>query len=252
MFQAAWSLSLTLSLKTAGRPGRSLRTCLHLNGQSIRGAFQRNFFSQTDRGSTGTSALTSCKTSVPLSRPKVHFLFGSWTSLMCGLKDKTTTFTSSTCSSWMPQFTSLSKRMPGGLRFHGTLAHLLICQAIARLLARRQLHNAPSLHTARSIQQNVSAEYHILEVLNCELTTPWPAAWIADYERHLPLWEEQELKKPHHPHIVLVNSKTMQKPRDFVARTESRQSVIHQLCHLRQLVPHSARSRRPRKNGAAN
>ena len=47
-------------------------------------------------GSGGISALTSCKTSVPP-------LF-----------------------SWLPQSTLISKRTPGGLRFHGTLAHLLI------------------------------------------------------------------------------------------------------------------------------
>ena len=45
-------------------------------------ALHSNFLSQTDTGSTGKSALTSCNTSVPplLSRPTVHIsLFSSWT-----------------------------------------------------------------------------------------------------------------------------------------------------------------------------
>ena len=42
----------------------------------------------------------------------------------------------------------------------------------------RHTYNAPSLHTGWTIQQIVTAEYHIPEVLNHDLTTPTPAAWI--------------------------------------------------------------------------
>ena len=79
------------------------------------------------------------------------------------------------------------------------LADLLA--AIAGLLAWRQLHNAPSLHTAWTIQQITRAEFHILEVLNYELATPTPAAWIEIFERRLSLWEDHQLQLPHHPHI---------------------------------------------------
>ena len=50
------------------------------------------------------------------------------------------------------------------------LAYLL--KVIARLLARRQ----PSLHSAWTIQQIVTEEHRILEVLNLELATHTPAA----------------------------------------------------------------------------
>ena len=57
---------------------------------------------------------------------------------------------------------------------------------MARLLARRQPHNAPSLHTAWTIQQIVAEDYRILEVLNYELATQTPAAWIEVFQRRLP------------------------------------------------------------------
>ena len=73
---------------------------------------------------------------------------------------------------------------------------------IARLLARRQLHNAPSLHTGWTIQQLATDEYRILEVLNYELTTPTPTAWIEVLERRLSLGQELQLPaaiSPAHP-----------------------------------------------------
>ena len=145
----------------------------------------------------------SCETSLPplLSRSTVQTsLFNFWTSPMCGLKDETTTFTSSTFSPLLPQSMFSSKQIPGELRFHGTLAHFPdLLAAIARLLARHQPHNAPSLHTAWTIQQVRRAEFHILEVLNYELATPTPAAWIEIFERRLSLCDEQQLLLPQHP-----------------------------------------------------
>ena len=58
--------------------------------------------------------------------------------------------------------------------------------AIARLLARRQPHNAPSLHTAWTIQPTVTEEYRILGVLNYELAT---------HTRRLSLWCQQQLQQ---------------------------------------------------------
>ena len=55
--------------------------------------------------------------------------------------------------------------------------------ASARLLARRQLHDTPSLHTTGRILQIVTAEYRILEVLNHELATHTPAAWIEVFKQ---------------------------------------------------------------------
>ena len=70
--------------------------------------------------------------------------------------------------------------------------------ATAQLLARRQPHNAPTLHTAWTIQQVARAEFH-LEILNSELATPTPAAWIDIFGRRPSLWEEQQLLLLQHP-----------------------------------------------------
>ena len=157
-----------------------MKPCLHLHGQSISGAFQRNLLFQLDNGSTCKSALTSCKTSLPppLSRPTVH-TFLQLLDFAHSVKGKTTTFTSSTSSSWILR----------GLRFHGTTAHWPdLLATMPRLLARRQHHNAPSLHRGWTILQIVTQEYRILEVLNYELTTPTPAARIEVFESRLSLF----------------------------------------------------------------
>ena len=73
--------------------------------------------------------------------------------------------------------------------------------AIAGLLARRQPHNAPKLRTAWTIQQVTRAEFHILEVLNYELGTLTPAAWIDIFGRRLSLWEQQQLLLPQQPNL---------------------------------------------------
>ena len=84
-------------------------------------------------------------------------------------------------------------------RYPRPLAELLA--AIAELLARRQLHNAPTLHTAWTIQQLTRAIFRILEVLYCELATLTPAAWIDIFGRRLSLWEEPQLLPPQHPNF---------------------------------------------------
>ena len=60
---------------------------------------------------------------------------------------------------------------------------------IARLLARRQPHSAPT-YTGWTNQQIVTEEYRILEVLKYELATPTPAAWIEVFEQRVSLWRE--------------------------------------------------------------
>ena len=68
---------------------------------------------------------------------------------MRGLKGETTTVTSSTFSPWLPQSVVSLKTDPEWAhepRYSRPLPELLA--AIAGLLARRQPHNAPTLHTA--------------------------------------------------------------------------------------------------------
>ena len=66
----------------------------------------------------------------------------------------------------------------------------------------RQCLCSHHVYTVWTIRQIASAEYHILEVLNFELTTPTQAAWIEIFARRLSLWEEQR-QQPYHPHIPL-------------------------------------------------
>ena len=81
---------------------------------------------------------------------------------------------------------------------HGRpLADLLA--TIARLLARRQPHSAPALNTWWTIQQIVSEEYHILEVLKYELATPPPVARIEVFKHTLSLWRQQQLQQSRPP-----------------------------------------------------
>ena len=77
------------------------------------------------------------------------------------------------------------------------LADLLA--ASAGLLAWRQPHNAPSL------QQVVTEEYRILEVLGCELATHTPAAWIDVFKQRLSLWCQQQLQQSQRPLLSLVS-----------------------------------------------
>ena len=56
---------------------------------------------------------------------------------------------------------------------------------VAVLLARRQPHNAPLLHSAWTVQQIIAEECRILESVHHELGTPAPAAWIQVLEKRL-------------------------------------------------------------------
>ena len=135
--------------------------------------------------------VASCKTSLsPFSRLTVlTSLFSSWTSPMCGLKGETTTLTSSTFSSWLPLSTYSSKRIPCGHWILGTLAEFPICW-------RQSQDSSPGARatTHRRCTQRgqfsklLSAECHILKVLNYDLTTPTPAAQIEIFERRLSLF----------------------------------------------------------------
>ena len=58
--------------------------------------------------------------------------------------------------------------------------------AVAALFVRRQPHNAPFLHSARTVQRVVTEEC-ILEFVHFELGTPTPAAWIQVFEKRLSL-----------------------------------------------------------------
>ena len=55
----------------------------------------------------------------------------------------------------------------------------------APLLARRQPHNAPLLHSPWAIQKVVTEEYRILGSVNYELATHTPAAWIQVFKQRL-------------------------------------------------------------------
>ena len=46
------------------------------------------------------------------------------------------------------------------------------------------------------------AEFHILEILGCELATPTPAAWVEIFRRRLSLWQQQQLLRP--PDVLAV------------------------------------------------
>ena len=149
MFPGGLSLSLTLSPKTTGHPGRSLKTCWHLNGQSTSGASQRNFLVQTDRDSTGKSAPTSCKISLPLPHHSAHFLlqFLDLAHVWSGRQDNDIHMFD--ILSLAAAVYILSRRIPGGLSFHHTLAHLLKLVVIARLFARRHLEALNYTHRVR-------------------------------------------------------------------------------------------------------
>ena len=85
---------------------------------------------------------------------------------------------------WLPQSTSRLNWTQRRLQIHFNSQSSATRSTIGRLAdgnrqtPRHQLHNAPSLHTAWTIQQIVTEEYRILEVLNFELATHTPAAWI--------------------------------------------------------------------------
>ena len=55
---------------------------------------------------------------------------------------------------------------------------------IAALLAWRQPHNAPLLHSARAVHEVVAEDYRILESVNYELGTYTPGDWVKLFEVH--------------------------------------------------------------------
>ena len=130
------------------------------------------------------------------------FLFSSWTSLSERQDNDIHIFDVLPLAAAVYIFLKTDPRRAQDPRHTRTIADLLA--AIARLLARRQLHNAPSLQTAWTIQQILCAEYHILEVFEYELITPTQAALIEVFERRLSLWEGQQIQQPCHPHIPLL------------------------------------------------
>ena len=80
-----------------------------------------------------------------------------------------------------------SRKDPGWAyqqRYPRALPELLT--AIAEL-TRHQPHNAPMLHSARTVQQVTHAEFHTLEVLGFELATPTPTACVEIFGRRLSL-----------------------------------------------------------------
>ena len=173
-----------------------------------RAIYQRCFPAQlplSSRGSTGRSAFTSCKTSLPLlfSRFTVQIsLFSTWTLAHVWSERRDNDihiFDVLPLAAAVCIFIKMDPARAQVPRHTRPLADLPA--TIARLLARRQPHNAPSLHTGWTIQQILTVECHILEVLNYELTTPTPAAWIEVLERRHFLWQVQQLQQPYRPHI---------------------------------------------------
>ena len=63
-----------------------------------------------------------------------------------------------------------------GQRYLHTLPELLT--AVAALLTRHQPDDVPVLHTARTIQQITHVQFRILELLEFDLATLTPAAWV--------------------------------------------------------------------------
>ena len=55
----------------------------------------------------------------------------------------------------------------------------------------RQPHCAPVLHSAWAVQQVITEKCRILELVQLELCTPTPAAWIQVLEKRLSLWCQQ-------------------------------------------------------------
>ena len=93
-------------------------------------------------------------------------------------------------------------QLPDPLQPARSLTDLLT--AIAALLARRQPHNAPLLHSAWTVQEVITEECRILESVHYELGTPTPAPWIQILEKRLSLWCQQcQQRFPQSPRSLL-------------------------------------------------
>ena len=94
--------------------------------------------------------------------------------------------------------------------------------AIAELLASVSTHNAPTLHTAWTIQQVTRAEFQMLDVPGYDLATPTPAAWVEIFGRRLSLLEEEQLLLPQHPDLLAAPPAVLVGCARFVAETHVR------------------------------
>ena len=152
------------------------------------------------------SAFASCKTSLPplvcRSSPasRCRFLRSSWTSPTRGLNGETTTFTSSTFSSWLPQSDKARQRIPGGYSNLGALTYFPNCW---RQSQDSSPGASPTTHR-RCTQRGQLGKLHVQifasgKSSSTRLQTSTPAAWIEIFERRLSLWEEQQLQHPYHP-----------------------------------------------------
>ena len=74
-------------------------------------------------------------------------------------------------------------------------------------------------------QKVTRAEFHILEVLNCELASPTPAAWIEIFERRRSLWEEQ-LQLPHQPNNLAAQPIVLAESAHLIAETSGANSRV--------------------------
>ena len=176
-FRVTWNL--TLSSNTTVCPARSLRTCIPLNGQCTSVALQRNCRTQTNRGSTDKSVFASCKTVAAAVLPphSEDFPLQLLDFAHAWSERRDNDIHIFDVLSLAAAVHVVIKADPGWAcepRYTWPLSDLLA--AIAGLFARRQPHNAPTLHTAWTIQQLTRAEFHILGVANCVLATPTPAA----------------------------------------------------------------------------
>ena len=79
-------------------------------------------------------------------------------------------------------------------RYSRTLPELLT--KVAELLTKRQPNDDPVSHTAGTIQQVTRVELRVLEILEFELPTLTPAAWIEIFSRRHSLWQQQQQLQP--------------------------------------------------------
>ena len=140
--------------------------CLHLSGRPAGGASQRNLFSQHCRGTAdgNLAATVDLPPHSALFSLQLLDLAHRWSE-----REDNDIHIFDVLPLAATAYIPPDPQQPAR-----PLADLLT--AIARLLARRQPHNAPLLHTAWTIQQIVTEEYRILGVINYELPTHTPAA----------------------------------------------------------------------------
>ena len=189
--------SKTLSSRITGCPHWSLKTCLHLNGQSISGASQRNFLLQPDTGSTGKCALTFCKTSLPPPHC-AHFplYLLDFAHVWFEREDNDVHI-----FDVLPRAAAVyifSAWILGGLSFHGTPSHLLIC-------LRQSQDSSPdaSPTTAHCVDHSANCYCAASHPGSCQLRVhnSHTRSLIEVFERRLSLWQEQQLQPPFRPHI---------------------------------------------------